>query len=66
MKMLNEANLDDKFTKALDRLQQSIIALEKLQKEFDASSTKLLSSQKTALTYACEDLKKVTQSFDAK
>lgn len=56
MKMITEANLDDKFNKHLQKVQDGVQELMKLTDEFKKQSIRPVSTQVTALAFAAEDI----------
>lgn len=57
MKLIQEANNDDKFADHMGKIMKAITALEKLMPDM-----KLTSSQKTSLAYAVEDLTRLAKA----
>jgi hypothetical protein len=56
MKLIQEANNDDKLATQLGKIQKAIEAIEKLLPDL-----KLTSSQRTSLKYAAEDLARLVR-----
>lgn len=59
MKLINEAALDDQFNVQVGKIQDAIAKLEKIGLNYGTGGLKPVQSQKSALTHAIDDLKKV-------
>lgn len=61
--MITEANLDDKFNKNLQKVQDGIQELVKLAEEFKKQTIRPVSTQVTALQFAAEDITQLAKRF---
>lgn len=59
MKLINEANTDDRFNQLMSKIQDAIIKLEKLAPEFSSAGVKPIRAQRSMLEAAEQDLKKI-------
>jgi hypothetical protein len=57
--LLTEASLDDQFNVQMSKIQEAIIKLEKIAKNFESETLKPVRSQKSALEAASQDLVKI-------
>jgi ferritin-like metal-binding protein YciE len=59
MGIISEDSLDRSFNNELAKIQDSIERLEKIVHSFNLNGVKIVNSQKTAVQYIIEDLKKI-------
>jgi hypothetical protein len=63
MKLLNEAQVDDEFNRNMQKIQDAVIALEKLLPRF--KETKPVRTQFRACDVAAEDLQRLSKRLQA-